>query len=197
VIYIVIVNDYGRSLSACTIGKHFELFWESRNFVSNAVRFLQKGQVRVFLNYNLIQIVCCCECYRLNCGHVICFRLFNLLFRCAKLVYLLLKVTTINGLYSVYVLLTRLASVDSPYSMRNDSHLFFPSCCTGCKSHSLYICADLLVLCSADVCGLLNTKTRFLIPSILTSMVILAALTAALIYDNLYNFFRLTTAKLV
>jgi hypothetical protein len=66
-----------------------------------------------------------------------------------------------NSLCSVYTLLSRCASLDSSCSVKNDSHIFSPSCCTGYKSYSLYICADLWVLCSPSVYVLLHTKGTF------------------------------------
>jgi len=101
------------------------------------------------------------ECCRFNCKHLICVHLFSESFHCTKLMYLLMKVAMFSSLCSVYTLLSRHASLDSSCSVKNDSHIFSPSCCTGYNSYSLYICADLWVLCSPSLYVLLHTKGTF------------------------------------
>ena len=105
--------------------------------------------------------VAVCECSWFNCKHLICVRLFRESFRCTKLMSLLVKVAMFNCLCSVYTLLSWRASLDSSCSVKNDSHIFSPSCCTSYKSYSLYICADLWVLCSPSLYVLMHTKCTF------------------------------------
>ena len=89
---------------------------------------------------------------------------------------LLLRVAIANSLCSVCILLARLASLGSPYSMTNGSHILSPSCCTRYNSYSLYIYVGLRVFCSPSANALLHTKARFFSLALLMSMIILAAL---------------------